>query len=553
MKHSRLIQIMLTFTLILALLCGCTPSGAQQDIVILYTNDVHCAVDSGVGYARLAAYKKQLEANNENVALVDLGDAIQGDAIGTVSKGEYPVSIMNETGYDLAVLGNHEFDYGMEQLTKLIEMADAQYLGCNIRFSGEGQSALADLKPYEIMHFGNKKVAFIGVSTPESITKSTPSYFMDEDGNFIYDFYSESGEELYSRVQEVTDECRNKGADYVILLAHLGDDEESAPFRSVDVIENTSGIDACLDGHSHSVISCAYIKNKDGAAVPLSSCGSNFEYFGRLTISSSGSLTLGLVDSYPNSDKETENFISEIKQKYEADLNQVVAKSDTKLSTASENGIRLIRNRETNLGDFLADAYRAVAGTDIAIVNGGGIRADLPAGDITYGDIIAVHPYGNTLCSVEATGQEILDALEMASRFTMSQTSDSKNAVGESGAFLQVSGLRYTIDTSVQSTVEVDSAGMFVSCGANRRIKNAEVLQSDGTYAPLEPEKTYTLASHNYTLKQGGDGLNMFMDNTFLIDEGMADYQILITYISENLGGIIGDMYKDTDGRITVL
>ena len=190
---------------------------------------------------------------------------------------------------------------------------------------------------------------------------------------------------------------------------------------------------------------------------------------------------------------------------------------------------------------------------DIALVNGGGIRADLNAGDVTYGDILAVHPYGNTLCVVEATGQEILDALEMGSRATLAETGDGESAIGESGGFLQVSGLRYTIDTSVESTVEVDEAGMFVSCGEERRVRDVQVLQEDGSYAPIDVAETYTVASHSYLIKEGGDGLNMFWDNTLTIDGGMMDYEILITYLEDILGGTIGEEYATPQGRINVV
>ena len=392
----------------------------------------------------------------------------------------------------------------------------------------------------------------MGVSTPESIVKSTPAYFMDESGAFVYDFYGGSGEELYAQVQETVDECREKGADYVIVLAHLGDDETSAPFRSTDLIAGTTGIDAVLDGHSHSVIPCDVVNNKDGEKVLLSSTGTGLTNIGQLVITADGNLIAGLISDFPDKDTETDSFVKGIQSQYEAELEQVVAHTDVPLTTASESGIRLIRNRETNLGDFCADAYRMIAGADIAFINGGGIRADLGVGDITYGDIIAVHPYGNTLCVAEATGQEILDALEMASRSAMAEVSDGENAVGENGGFLQVSGLKYTIDTTVASTVEVDETGMFISCGENRRVKDVQVLQADGGYVPIDPAKTYTLASHNYLLKQGGDGLNMFMDNTLTMNEGMLDYQVLITYITDHLGGTVSSDYAQPQGRITV-
>lgn len=543
---------MLAVLLALSCLAGCDAGKQQEDIVILYTNDVHCAVDADIGYAGLAAYRDWIEGKTPHVALVDCGDALQGDTIGAVSDGEYLVDIMNEVGYDFAVLGNHEFDYGMEQLAALLEKSEAQYLGCNIRYTGTGDSAVSSLKPYEIVTYGDVEVAFVGISTPESITKSTPAYFMDEEGGFVYDFYGGSGEELYAQVQKTVDECRKEGADYVIALAHLGDDEASEPFRSTDLIAGTTGIDAVLDGHSHSVIPCDVVDNKDGGKVLLSSTGTGLANIGQLVITAGGNLTAGLVGGFPDKDAETGSFVKEIQSRYEAEVNQVVAHTEVPLTISSADGVRLVRNRETNLGDFSADAYRAVAGADIAFANGGGIRADIEEGDITYGDIIAVHPYGNTLCVAEATGQEILDALEMASRSAMAEPSDGENAVGENGGFLQVSGLKYTIDTSIPSTVEVDEAGMFVSCGENRRVKDVQVLQKDGGYAPIDPAGTYTLASHNYLIKQGGDGLNMFMDNTLTMNEGMLDYQVLITYITDHLGGTVGSEYAQPQGRITV-
>lgn len=544
--------LLLVMVLLLSCLAGCSTEKQQEDIVILYTNDVHCAVDADIGYAGLAAYKDWMEEKIPYVTLVDCGDALQGDTIGAVSQGEYLVDIMNQVGYDFAVLGNHEFDYGMEQLSALLEKSEAQYLGCNIRYTGEGNSAVSSLKPYEIVSYGDTEVAFVGVSTPESIAKSTPSYFMDDTGNFVYDFYGGSGEELYAHVQKTVDECREEGADYVIVLAHLGVDEASAPFCSTDLIAGTTGIDAVLDGHSHSVLPCDVLNNKDGEKVLLSSTGTGLTNIGQMVITADGNITAGLIGGFPDKDMETDSFVKEIQSQYEEELEQVLAHTDVPLTTESESGIRLIRSRETNLGDFCADAYRAVAGADIAFVNGGGIRADIETGDITYGDIIAVHPYGNTLCVAKVSGQEILDALEMASRSTLAETGNGENAVGESGAFLQVSGLEYTIDTSIPSTVDVDEAGMFVSCGENRRVKDVQVLQEDGSYVPIDPAKTYTLASHNYLIKQGGDGLNMFMDNTLAMDEGMPDYQVLITYITDHLGGTIGSDYAQPQGRVTV-
>lgn len=547
-----LTAIILSALLSLAvILSGCGVKN-ENDIVVLYTNDVQCAVDGDIGYAGLAAYKKQCEKEGSFVTLVDCGNALHGNTRGAVSKGRYPAELMKRTGYDFAVLGNHEFDYGLEQLGSLMELSGAQYLGCNIRYTGDdGAAFLSRLLPYKIVSYGGVKVAFVGVSSPESIVKSVPAYFCDENGNYVYDFYGASGAELYECVQKNVDACLQDGADFVVLLAHLGTDESSSPFTSRELIANTKGINAVLDGHSLGEISCEVIKNKDGERVLLSSTGKGLNNIGRLTITASGNIQTGLIESYPDKDSDTLSYIQGKEEEYEAELAAPVGVSEVALTTSSA-GVRIVRSRETNLGDFCADAYRAVSGADIAFVNGGGIRDDIAAGDITYGDILGVHPYGNSMCVVKATGQEILNALEMASRYCQSSPNDGQNAVGESGAFLQVSGLKYTIDTSVQSTVQTDEHGNFLSCGANMRVKDVSVCDENGNYAPLELDKVYTLASHNYLIKEGGDGLNMFADNELLIDEGMIDCEILITYLTEHLGGAVGSDYAAPQGRITV-
>lgn len=552
MRHKKkVINVLCMMTAAFLLLCSCGMN-KRNDIVILYTNDVHCAVEDNIGYAGLAAYQKYMEEKTPYVTLVDCGDAIQGDAIGLLSEGEYPVQVMNHIGYDLAVPGNHEFDYGMEQLSQLIQEAEAEYLCCNVRYTGAGESALKAVLPYHIERYGNVDVAFIGVCTPENITSSTPAHFMDEAGEFIYDFYAgDHGEELYGQVQAAVDECLEKGAAYVILLTHLGTDEDSAPFRSIDLIEHTEGVNVVLDGHSHSVIPCQIVKNKSGGEVLLSSTGTKLNYIGQLTITSGGTVTAGLI-TYPDKDGETESYISEVLSSFEEDMNRVVGYSEIDLSIASEDGIRMVRNRETNLGDFCTDAFRIVSGADIAIINGGGIRTDLPAGDITYGDLLAVHPYGNTLCVAEVSGQQILDALEMANRAVQAEFSDGVNAVGENGGFLQVSGLTFTVDTSVESSVVMDENEIFVSCGEVRRVKKVRVLQEDGSYAPIDPDRTYLLASQNYLLKQGGDGQRMLVDNPLRLDEGKMDYQVLMDYIVDHLGGTIGEEYAVPQGRIVV-
>lgn len=535
------------------LLClSCSVSAGTEDIIILYTNDVHCGVEDGIGYAGLMAYKESVEEKTPYVVLADCGDAVQGEFIGLISEGEYIVDIMNKVGYDFAVPGNHEFDYGMDVLGELISGADAQYLSCNISYTGKEGNVLSKMKPYEIETYGDVSVAYIGVTTPYSISSSTPTYFM-ESGQYVYDFANgENGAELYNCVQQYVDECRSQGADYVIALTHLGDGEEYSPFSSNDLVKATKGIDVVLDGHAHSSLPCWIEKNSEGEDVLISSTGTKLASVGQLVITADGNISAGLITHYPETDEEMQKYIDDIQMLYEEELKTEAAVSETVLTGYTQEGIRLVRTRETTIGNFCADAYRMVSGADIGLVNGGGVRADLPEGVITYEDLFAVHPFGNTLCMVEATGQEILDCLEMCYRNVLPEIEENGNAVGEDGGFQQVSGLKFTIDTSVVSSVTVDENEMFLSVDGERRVKDVYVMEDDGTYAPIDPEAVYTVASHNYLLKESGSGCSMFTDNVFLIDEGMQDYQVLVTYMDEHLGGVIGSEYGQTQERIVV-
>ncbi len=512
----------------------------EKDLVILYTNDVHCGVDDAIGYAGLAAFKKELEADN-HVVLADVGDSVQGAAIGTLSKGTHIIDIMNQVGYDVMTVGNHEFDYGMDQFFSLVEQADFPVVCANfMKLDTENGTPILDA--YTMMEFDGVKVAFVGVATPYTLTSSTPAYFQDDQGNFLYGFgKDETGETVYGLVQQAVDAARAEGAQYVIALTHLGIEAANSPWTSSDLITNTSGIDVVLDGHSHSTLECVRVKNKAGEWVLLSQTGTKLNAIGMLLIEQNGSISTGLVQEYSGKDAETDAFIKDIQSQHEALLDQVVAHSDEELYiTEPGTDTRIIRNAETNLGDFCADAYRVMADADIGFVNGGGIRDSIAAGDITYGDIIDVHPFGNALCMVEATGQEILDALEMSVQVTPA----------ESGGFLHVSGLTFTFDPSVPSSVLLDENGMFVSVEGERRVQTVLVGGE-----PIDPEKIYTVASHDYMLKNGGDGYTMFQDNTLLLDGILLDNQVLINYIVEVLGGVIGEEYAKPygEGRIVAV
>lgn len=362
---------------------GYIPVSAQEqeeNIVILYTNDVHCAVNEDkenqvLGYAKTAGLKKQLEAEGNNVILADIGDAIQGDVIGTLSEGQYIIDIMERVGYDLAIPGNHEFDYGMKQFLSLAANASFPYISCNFTDLSTGTPVF---DPYEIIEIGDTSIAFLGICTPKTITSSTPKYFQNENGEFIYSFQQgENGTALYNCVQKAADDARDKGTDYVIALSHLGIDASCTPWTSSQVIENTSGIDAFLDGHSHSVIESETVKNKEGKDVLLTSTGTKLASIGQLVLDEDGTISSSLISDDIETDPETEQYIQELNDEFEETLNEVVAKTEVSLvvndpvTADQEEPVRLVRTSETNLGDLCADAYRAVTGADIGLCNGG--------------------------------------------------------------------------------------------------------------------------------------------------------------------------------------
>ena len=521
-----------------------TETRKERDIVVLFTSDVHCGIDQNFGYVGLKAVMDEMEAAGNRVVLVDNGDSIQGEPIGTLTKGQADIELMNSVGYDAAIPGNHEFDYGMERFMELAEMAKFPYISCNFNRKGE-----LVFDPYVLMDVGDTKIAFIGVTTPMTLTSSTPKHFMDADGNFIYGFLQdETGETLYNAVQKATDDARAEGADYVIVLGHMGNEEAWRPFTYADVIENTTGVDAFLDGRSHDSDKVV-MKNKDGYEVVRQACGTKMAGIGWLRISAeNGRVDTGLYTwnnevSAPEllgiqneMTAAVDHAMSEINEK----LKEVVAKSDVNLTvtdpSATWNGqpMYIIRRSETNLGDLCADAFRDQSGADIAFINGGGIRVSIESGDITLNDILSVFPFSNMLTDVEASGQQILDALEWG----------CSALPGDDGGFLHVSGLTYEIHTYIDSTCSQDTEGLFTGVTGKYRVKNVMINGE-----PLDTHRMYSVASIDYLLLNHGSGFTMFDGCKVLQGSVKPDNQVLIDYITVTLGGVIGEEYADPYGQ----
>ncbi len=551
---------LLTTALLLFFVSGCaggtapvTPSEAppemDDDIYIFYTSDIHCGVDENMPLPAVKALVDDTKAEHEYVSLFDLGDFASGGTLGSVSGGEIVIRLMNRMEYDAVVFGNHEFDFGMPQLKRLIGMAEFPFIASNVIYTGTEGNAFADIPEYIIKEYGPVKVGFLGVLTPGTITSSTPSVFMEND-QFVYDFYGKNnGKDLAEKVQSLVDKMRQEGADYVIALTHLGSLSVMAPYDSISLIHNTSGIDAVLDGHSHSVIIGDLYPNKDGEDVLLSSVGTKMENTGQLIIGKDGTLTSSLIQEYRREDETVREALNSAQAELDAILSEKVGEVPYELTIKDENGLRLVRNREAPMGNLAADAVREYMGTDVAVINGGEVRANIDAGDVTMEELLNVMPFQSLLSSCYCTGQQIIDVLEFGVQKTQGLSSLDGNPVGEFGGFLQVSALKFTVDTSVDSPVRLDENKMFAGFDGERRVSDVRILK-DGEYVPVDPDAVYTLASIDYVINQGGDGNTVLAGCEPIVEAGPADLQALIEYFKTH--DTLPDTYRGTEGRITV-
>ena len=545
MKYSKLL-----FLLLIVALAGCQ---RKQPIVILYENDAHCAVE---GYARLAGQRDAERQHTPYVAIVSSGDFAQGNTVGSLTKGEAIVRIMNAVGYDYLTIGNHEFDYTVPQMQHLSEMLTAKTLCCNFsRYEEDNDDKddrdNDDLYPaYEVKDFGGTKVGFIGVATPSTFRSSTPTYFIDDNGNLLYNFHQT---DTYECVQEAVNDAREEGAEIIIVLSHLGDDPEVAYSRGL--IAATHGIDVVLDGHAHHVLNERLVNDR-GDSVTLSSTGTKFAYIGRLTIDTDNRVTTELL---PISDchrvnQTVQDTVLAIQQELEARVNAPVGTTAFARADRDNQDNRLVRKQETNLGDFMADVARYTTGANIGVCNGGGLRAGLYNETITFGNIVSIWPFNNTMRVVECTGQQLLDAFEVS----------AANLPRENGDFMHVSGLRYTINPHVPTSVIWDDNRMFNGVGKTRRIAKMEVFmlaggESDklpyeqrGTWQQVNPNAVYTIGGQSYIIACSGAS-GMFAKMRLLPVEGepVNDVDAVCTYI-QAMGGTINDVYRRPQGRITI-
>ena len=578
-RRSLALLLCLMLVCALAAPAAAAQTGTSEDIVILYTNDVHTYIDGPLSYDVISGIKKELETQYAHVLLVDAGDHVQGTAYGSMDKGETIIQLMNAAGYDLATLGNHEFDYGMDGCMQIVQWAQYPYVSCNFYEEVNGVREENVLPSYQIFDCGAEKLAIVGITTPESFTKSTPSYFQDESGNYIYGISGgEDGSALYADVQAAIDSAVAEGATKVIALGHLGDDLSSQPWTSAEVIANVSGLSAFIDGHSHSTVEGQNVTDKDGNSVVLTQTGQYFGQIGMMVISAeTGEITTGFIGSEeilepvvdesgnPVKDEEgndqtevvgyrlvsdlytgaewcSDETVAAIKDQWIAKIGEqlgtVIGSTSLTLDNYSADGTRLVRSQETNTGDFAADALYYLfdnmdMDVDVAIMNGGGIRNEAVTGEISYQTCKTIHTFGNVACLQTITGQQLLDALEWGAR--------TAGTGEECGGFLQVSGITYKIDTQWPDSTQKDEKGVWIGGPTGGyRVHDVKVYNKEtNAWDALDLEAHYNLAGYNYTLRDLGDGFNMFDGAINVLDYVMEDYMVLANYVQAFEGGVV--------------
>ena len=573
---KKLIALVLSLAMVFSLVaCGGAPT---EDVAILYTNDVHTYIDNPISYDVIAAVKEELKAQYKNVLLVDAGDHSQGTVYGSMDFGETIIELMNAAGYDVATLGNHEFDYSMSGTMDIIEWAEYPYVSANFYKLENGQRTENVLDSYKMFEIGGHKIAFVGATTPESFTKSTPAYFQNEDGEYIYGISGgDNGEDLQADVQKAIDEAKKAGATKVIVLGHLGDDPASMPWTSEETIAKINGLDAFIDGHSHSTVEGKKVADKDGKEVLLTQTGEYFDRMGLMVITAEGEIKTDFIEyeeilekvkdengNVKLNDKGEEieevvgyklvselyagaqwpvfEDVKELKDGWIKEINDelgaIIGKTALVFDNYDADGNRLVRKQETNTGDFAADALYYLfddmdLDVDVAIMNGGGVRNKALTGDFSFLTAKEIHTFGNVACLQIISGQQLLDALEWGAQSV---------GVGESGGFLHVAGVTYTVDSSIPSTVQKDDKGVWIGGPTGEyRVKDVKVYNKDtNAYEDLDLAAQYSMAGSNYTLRDLGDGFAMFDGAINVVDYVMVDYMVLANYIMGFENGEIG-------------
>lgn len=526
----RRISILLGVLLLVGLV---VPAFAQEgeplSLTIMHTNDTHAehepAFNGSGGAARQATVVKQIRDEVANSLLLDGGDRFTGTLFHIQWKGQDSAQIMNMIGYDAMTLGNHEFDNGDEVLGAFIDALEFPVVTANVDFS-ESPILAGKVQPYVILDVGGQQVGIIGLVTPETDILSSPG------PELVFDH------DLVAVTQRMVDELTEQGVNKIILLTHIGIEADTI------VGESVSGVDIIVGGHSHTMLSNAYtgasgrypivLESASGEPVLMVQAASRTQYLGRLDVqfNADGILTnwngdIILLSKYIAPDPDVSDLIAGLAEPIAELRAQVVGQAAVFL-----NGDRAVcRVEECNLGNLIADAMRANTGAQIALMNGGGIRANIDEGDITMGEILTVQPFQNLQSTLQLTGANVIAALENGVSQLALDDNGNVQRDGAAGRFLQVSGLRYTIDPTLEP---------------GSRIVSVEVLNDAGEYEPIDPEATYSVVTLNF-IRTGGDGFSVLAENAINpYDFGSVDFEVTLNYIEAN-----NPVAPEIEGRIT--
>lgn len=489
---KRVLCLALALLLVLSLTPVAFAAEEEAQIVILHTNDVHGYYNDGVTIAKIAGYKDALQAEGKGVVLVDAGDFTQGNLMVSLYKGATAYPIMKAAGYDYMTLGNHEFDYGATTYKTLAKKCGAKVLVANIVKEGSSQLILPG---WDVKEVGGVKIGFFGLATPETKTKAHP----DNTAGLEFRDMTEVSKLAIRQLKAA-------GAEYIVCIGHLGVDVESVGVRSIDVVKAVSGIDLFVDGHSHTAFDAGYQVNDTLIVSTGEKCGN----LGKVTLTvKDGKVTaekaaLLNADAMADvkADAKTDKLVKTLEKKTERATSQVIGSTSVLLDGERAS----VRGGETNLSRFVTDIFREVTGADVVMTNGGGIRASIPKGKITVGDVRTVFPFGNSIVVKEVSGAVIREMM----------TSGLKSYPNASGSMPQVSGITYKIKATGGAPYEI--------------------MVGD---EPLDNAKTYTLATNDFTAA-GGDGYSMLTPCKLVAYYGGME-QIIIDYIKAN-----GVKYDDT-------
>ncbi|AXL21190.1 bifunctional metallophosphatase/5'-nucleotidase [Megasphaera stantonii] len=501
-----------------------------SNLVVIHTNDTHGydqKADGVYGMAAVAALKQEYEAKGKDVLLVDAGDAIQDHNLVNLSQGATAIAFMNAAGYDAMTLGNHEFDYGQDVTLERAAEADFPFLSCNILVDATGKPFV---RPYTIVKKGGVTVGIIGITTPETAGATNPKH--------VYGLTFLDGQDLYDAVQSNVDYLRGAGCDLIVALGHVGSEPISEGHRSDDILRRVRGIDLFIDGHDHRV------KNYRVDGVLLAATGSHLANIGVVSYADGQWQEQNLpYGAFAKEDEAVKALVDKAAADVQAELSRPIGTADIMLDGSRPK----VRMEETNLGDFIADAVlwqarmaTAAEGTSIdgAVVNGGGLRASIPAGVVTQGGIQSVLPYRNQVCVVTMTGQTLLEIMEAA----------TAAAPYPAGAFPQVSGIEMTVRTDIPFAKgpAYGNGKYYKPAKPGQRV----TIHSVGGRA-FSPDAVYTIATYEF-ISRGGDAYSALAEagraETKYV--GYTDAEAIVHYIQDELQGRIGTEYAAPQGRM---